>query len=130
MKDAEKQILDKINLECRLSLKADEYEYNRFDAEDERYIVEIKDRHKFYKDTMIEFDKYSYNLVYSQVANKDFIYAVRMESNIYIFNLTKKDCSYNWEWRDMPRQTEFGNTEKIKKLVGFLDIENSVRIIG
>ena len=77
MKDAEKEILDKINLECRLSLKADEYEYNRFDAEDERYIVEIKDRHKFYKDTMIEFDKYSYNLVYSQVANKDFIYVIR-----------------------------------------------------
>ena len=130
MKDAEKEILDKINLECGLSLKADDYEYNRFDAEDNKYIVEIKDRHKFYKDTMIEFDKYSYNLVYSQMKDKDFIYAVRMESKIYIFNLTKKDCTSRWEWRDMPRQTEFGDTEKIKKLVGFVDIEKSVRIIG
>ena len=129
MKAAEKEILDKINLECNLSLKSDEYEYNRFDAEDNKYIVEIKDRHKFYKNTMIEFDKYSYNLVYSQVANKEFIYAVRMESKIYIFNLTKKDCSYKWEWRDMPRQTEFKNNEKIKKLVGLLDINNSVRVI-
>ena len=129
MKDSEKEILNEINKQCNLSLKADDYEYNRFDAEDKRYIVEIKDRHKFYKNTMIEFDKYSYNLVYSQVMNKDFIYAVRMESKIYIFNLTKKDCVYRWEWRDMPKQTEFKDTENVKKLVGFLDIDNSVRVL-
>ena len=73
MKQNEKDILDSVNKEFNIDLKWDDYEYNRFDAEDKNYIVEIKDRHKYYDNTMIEFDKYSYNIKYAEFAKKSFI---------------------------------------------------------
>ena len=44
MKQNEKDILDSVNEEFNINLKWNDYEYNRFDAEDKNYIVEIKDR--------------------------------------------------------------------------------------
>ena len=48
---------------------------------------------------MIEFSKYSYNIKYSELAKKDFIYVVRMSGIIYIFNLSKKDDTFGWNWK-------------------------------
>ena len=59
-------------------IKPSEYEYNRFDAEDELNIYEIKVRSKYYEETFIEFDKYSYNVMYAQEFDKIFIYIVQM----------------------------------------------------
>ena len=87
MKQNEKDILDLVNKEFGINLKWNDYEYNRFDAEDKNYIVEIKDRNKYYDNTMIEFDKYSFNIKYAELAKKKFIYVVRVDGNIYIFNL-------------------------------------------
>ena len=129
MKENEKDILNKINEQCNLNLIWDNYKYNKFDAEDKHYIVEIKDRHKFYSNTMIEFSKYSYNLVYSQIKNKQFIYAVRMDSKIYIFNISTSDSAYGWEWKSIEATSNFENRQKVKKFVGYLDIDDSKRIL-
>ena len=97
MKQNEKDILDSVNKEFNIELKWNDYEYNRFDAEDKNYIVEIKDRKKYYDNTMIEFDKYSYNLLYAEIIRKQFIYAVQMKNTIYVFNITKLvESEYNF----------------------------------
>ena len=132
MKDSEKEILNEINKQCNLSLKADDYEYNRFDAANTSYIVEIKHRDKFYEDTMIEFDKFSYNLLYAQMSKKQFIYVVKMDQKIYVFNITKLVSSgykFKWIFKELKKQTEFADKRKIKKLVGYININESVKEI-
>ena len=129
LKNKEQQILYTLN-EYGLSFEESKYKYNRFDADNKHYILEIKSREKFYSSVVIEFDKFSYNLFYSQMKDKHFAYAVRMEKKIYVFNITKlaqQDYDFGWEWRDMPRTTEFGHNEKIKKLVGYIDINKKAK---
>jgi hypothetical protein len=43
MKENEKEILDSVNEEFNLKLIWNDYQYNKFDAENKNYIVEIKD---------------------------------------------------------------------------------------
>ncbi len=133
MKDKEREILGKLN-NFFLSdlLEESEYEYNRYDAENNHYIVEIKHRTNHYKNTMIEFDKFSYNLLYAEMNNKKFIYAVQMIDKIYVFNITSlmsKGYFFNWEWRLMPKQTEHKDKRLIKKLVGYINISKRVKEI-
>ena len=87
MKKKERFILERLN-RFFLSdvLEESKYEYNRYDAENNKYIVEIKHRDKFYKDTIIEFDKFSYNILYAKMTKKFFIYVVRINNKIYVFN--------------------------------------------
>ena len=134
MKEKERTILNKLNnFFLTDALVEDEYEYNRFDAANTSYIVEIKHRDKFYEDTMIEFDKFSYNLLYARMSKTQFIFVVKMDQKIYVFNITKLVSSgykFKWIWKDnMPKQTEFADKRKIKKLVGYININESVKEI-
>ena len=129
MKQNEKDILDSVNKEFDINLKWNDYEYNRFDAEDENYIIEIKDRKKYYANTMIEFDKYSFNIKYSELAKKDFIYVVRVDGQIYIFNLSKDDATFGWEWKLIEATTNFKRKDKVKKLVGYIRLEDYTKKI-
>ena len=69
MKSKERQILEELNQQD-YNLKEEENIYSRFDAYNDKYIVEIKNRTEVYEDTIIEFDKYAYNLTYSKQKNK------------------------------------------------------------
>ena len=133
MKNNEIPILNKLN-NFFLSdvLVEDKYEYNRYDAENNYYIAEIKHRESFYQDTMIEFDKFSYNLLYAQMSKKQFIYVVKMKNKIYVFNITKLVSSgykFKWIFKELKKQTEFADKRKIKKLVGYININESVKEI-
>ena len=90
MKSKERNILNKLN-DFLSELYAhnfveDNHKYSRYDAENEHYILEIKYRDTFYNDLLIEFDKYSYNLLYANMVKKQFIYAVQIEDRIYYFS--------------------------------------------
>jgi hypothetical protein len=99
--------------------------YHRFDAYNDSYIIEIKYRNKKYDDYVIEFDKYAYNKLYSELHNKKFLYVVGVEDETYVFNISNLDRSrynYKWEMRSMPKQTEFDKNYKINKYVGYLEL--------
>tara|TARA_R110002012_G_scaffold55981_4_gene143018 strand:- start:1950 stop:2399 length:450 start_codon:yes stop_codon:yes gene_type:complete len=128
MKEEERKIMYVLN-QYGSKLKEDMYEYNRYDAYNNTSIVEIKYRHTFYDNTMIELDKYSYNLVYSKLINKKFIYAVRMEQYIYVFNiteLTKNNYDFKFGDRQMPKTTEHKRKDMIKKVVGYININDAI----
>ena len=130
MKDKERYILNKVNQECNIGLQEADYEYSRFDAYNDEFIAEIKFREKDYKWPLIEFDKFSNNLIYAKITNKQFIYAVRMEYKIYIFNVTKlykSNYNFNWTWRDMPITTNFNSDKRIQKLIGYININEKVK---
>ena len=128
MKAQELAMIKRIESKSNSDIKQSDYEYNRFDAYNDKSIFEVKHRHTFYDDVMIEFDKFSYNYAYAIVNNLNFVYAVEMNNIIYIFdivNLVKEEFNFNWKWRDMPKTTEFNRKEKIKKYVGFINIKYS-----
>jgi len=130
LKSKERQILEELNQQD-YNLKEEENKYSRFDAYNDKYIVEIKNRTEVYEDTIIEFDKYAYNLTYSKQKNKVFLYVVKMNHKIYIFNITdldKENYSFKWEWRSLPKQTEFENKEKTKKYIGYININKSINM--
>ena len=62
--------------------------YHRFDAYNENYIVEVKYRNKEYENYIIEFDKYAYNVMYSDLYKKKFLYVVGTPNDVYVFNIT------------------------------------------
>lgn len=107
-------------------------EYHRFDAYNNNYIIEIKYRLKEYENYIIEFDKYAYNIMYSDLFDKKFLYIVGTPNDIYVFNITNLDKSgynYKWEMREMPKQTEFDKNYHIDKLVGYLDLWAGKKIV-
>ena len=127
MKSKELKVIQKL-AKVKKSIRTVDYEYSRFDAIDEKNIYEVKCRDKFYEDVLIEFDKFSFNLMYSQIHDKDFLYVVEMDK-IYIFNIKELYLfghNFKWEWKSLHKQTEFGKTEKIKKLVGYINIEHAI----
>ena len=128
MKSEERHIMKVLN-QYGAMLKEDQYEYNRYDAYNNTSIVEIKHRYTFYKNTMIEFDKFSYNLLYGKLIDKKFIYAVRMNEYIYVFNITelvKHKYDFRFSMRNMPKTTEFASNGEIKKVVGYIDVDNAI----
>ena len=80
--------------------------YNRFDAYNDRQIAELKVRK------------------HARFFGYEILYIVGTKRGIHVFNITDLDISnydYRWEWREMPSNTEFGNGELMKKLVGYID---------
>ena len=69
--------------------------YHRFDAYNENYIVEVKYRNKEYENYIIEFDKYAYNVMYSDLYKKKFLYVVGTPNDVYVFNITNLNINNN-----------------------------------
>ena len=131
MDDRERKLL-KLLQDRGSKIKECKYQYARFDAYGDKSYIELKERNKYYERTLIEFDKYAFNLEYAKQFGKIFAYVVKMENTIYVFNITKlvKDGYYfKWGWREMPKTTEFGNNEKIKKFVGYINTLDAIQTI-
>lgn len=110
-----------------------ENEYHRFDADNNHYVIELKHRNAKYNDWIIEFDKYAYNKVYSELHNKIFLYVVGYEDSIWIYNITELDnlkYDYKWQNKIMPKQTEFNKNYDINKYVGHLELSVANKIIN
>ena len=130
MKSEERKILEELNQQG-FNLKEEENTYSRFDAFNDNYIVEIKNRSEVYSDTFIEFDKYSYNLTYSKLNDKVFLYVVKMDNKTYIFNVSDLDeqgYNFKWEWRTLPKQTEFKNKQNTNKYIGYINLNKTINM--
>ena len=132
MNQSENIIRQTINDHFVLNLKKPTEKYLQFDAYNKNYIVEIKARRKYYETQIIEFSKFAFNLYFSKLHNRKFIYAVSINSDLYIFNITKleqNNYDFNWEWREQPSTTDFENNDKISKFVGYLHLKDSSKKI-
>ena len=128
----ENLIRKSINECCFLDLKKPSQKYLRFDAYDSNYIIEIKARKRFYQKQIIEFSKFSFNSCYAKLYAKKFVYAVYINSDIYIFNISnleKNNYDFKWEWKEQPITTNFTNNDKILKFVGYINLKDSVKKI-
>ena len=106
-----------------LDLVEVENPYSSYDAENERYIVEVKSRDKQYKSWAIEKKKFDNNIVKCIETGKAFVYLTEYNGKIMTWNihkLVRKGYDFQWTEIPMPKTTEFEDTKTITKVVGFL----------
>ena len=97
--------------------------YSSYDAENGRYIVEVKSRDKEYKSWAIEKKKFDSNIVKCIETGKAFVYLTEYNGKIMTWNihkLVRKGYDFQWTEIPMPKTTEFKNTKTVTKVVGFL----------
>ena len=114
----EKSTIDFINSNYGTNLILCKDKFSSYDAEDSNYIVEIKNRRKYYSDKLIECLKLFKNYQSSQLKDKIFIYVVTDEKGIYIFNITKNIgviLNSNPIPFKCPKTTDFNKNSKITK---------------
>ena len=125
----EEEVVSYLNRVSNRNFKLVEDEYCRYDAEDGEYILEIKVRNKWYQDCLIEYDKFDDNISTSSSLGKDFLYVVATSQDIYVFNCTKlhkKGFKFKWDWKVMPKNTDFGGSEqKVTKFVGYIPVSEA-----
>ncbi len=118
-------VISYINKEAKSTfVKTDNY--CSYDAEEPRYIAEIKVRNREYDTCLIEYDKCLANQGVADIEGKEFLYIVVTNANIYVFNISKIQKSrHKIRWKDeiMPRNSHFGgyNDKKTKK-VGYIRV--------
>ena len=118
------EIIDKLNsIYPGLDLVEVSDPYSSYDAENERYIVEVKSRDKQYRSWAIEKKKFDSNIVKCIETRKAFVYLTEYNGKIMTWNihkLVRKGYDFQWTAIPMPKTTEFGDTKTITKVVGFL----------
>ena len=118
------QIIDKLNsIYPGLDLVEVSDPYSSYDAENSRYIVEVKSRDKKYYSWIIERKKFDSNLLYSMNVNKMFVYLTEHNGKIMtwnIHNLLNSLYDFGWTKMELPATTEFDDKEKIQKEIGYL----------
>ena len=103
--------------------KTNQFDYT--DAYSKKYNmnIELKSRYTHYNSLLIEKMKWD-----KLIAMSNPRYVNYTPKGIYSFNLLKIETPF-WFDRVMPKTTEFENTEKIVKTVGFLDINLAVPLL-
>jgi hypothetical protein len=103
--------------------------YDSFDciSEQAAHYIELKCRHTHYPTLLIE--EIKYRKLITQSAERDLIpfYINSTPLGIYSFDLMDLP-EPEWYKQTMPVTTEFENQEKITKSVGYLDIEEAVKL--
>ena len=127
----EQTTIELINKQFKTNLILVDYQFCDFDAEDENYIVEVKNRKEFYQDKLIECVKLFKNYQNSQIKNKDFLYIVTDLKGVYVFNISKnidEITSTKMYKTIQPESTEFNSSKHINKFVYFLNTKLSKKI--
>ena len=97
----------------KLSLVSDKY--SSYDASDDNYIVEIKNRRAYYRDKLIEAMKLYKNYQASQLSNKQFLYVVTDEKGVWVFNVSrniKAVVVMPVKAKECPKVTDFGGSNE------------------
>jgi len=129
-----------MNEEQLFSMLKDEYypdlvmvsdEYSNYDCVSERddLYIELKCRHTHYDELLIE--KYKYDKIIDQanVTGRIPVYICSTPEGIWEFNLDT--FSIKWEDKDnLPKTTEFEDTEKVVKTVGFLPVSKGKKLFA
>ena len=105
-----------LNKKKKLKLKEHPDQYNSYDAFDDNYLVEIKNRASEYKDPFLEVNKTLINLKKAKAKNKQYIYVQQDNTGVYVFNVSKLDLKNIFRrFFNVPASTMFKNKERLEK---------------
>lgn len=114
----EQSTINFLNRFKRIDLKLVSNTYSCYDAYDSNYIVEIKNRRKYYSDKLIEAMKMYRNYQEAQIQGKTLLYVVTDDKGMWVFNISKNISSIVKtipKAFKCPRTTDFNNDTKIYK---------------
>ena len=102
----------------------------RFDCESEQLgvYIELKCRETHYDELMIERDKYHAVTQRAWVDGKTALYICSTPKGIWSFNLNKLTMPAWYYFDGLPATTEFENTQKVVKSVGYLNIKDGIKL--
>jgi hypothetical protein len=106
-----------------------EGQFDSFDciSEEHKQNIELKCRHTHYPDLLIERSKYVRLVDEAGFRVLDPWYINSTPQGIYAFDLSRVP-EPTWSERWMPATTEFANTRKIMKTVGFLHLDYAIAV--
>ena len=103
--------------------------YDAFDCTSEKagHFIELKCRQSHYSTLLIE--QMKYRKLITQAYSREMLpfYINSTPVGIYSFDLTEID-EPEWHVHQMPETTEFENVDKIEKIVGYLPIEEAIKL--
>jgi hypothetical protein len=103
--------------------------YDAFDCISAKaaHFIELKCRQTHYSTLLIE--QMKYQKLISQAYHRDLLpfYINSTPLGIYSFDLTDMP-EPKWVTHQMPATTEFDRNEKVDKIVGYMDIEEAVKL--
>ena len=103
--------------------------YDAYDCTSNKagHFIELKCRQSHYSTLLIE--QMKYRKLIEQAYHRDLLpfYINSTPLGIYSFDLTDLD-EPEWFVHEMPATTEFENVNKVEKIVGYLDVEEAVRL--
>ena len=103
--------------------------YDAFDCTSEKagHFIELKCRQTHYSTLLIE--QMKYRKLIEQAYHRDLLpfYINSTPLGIYSFDLTEID-EPQWHVHQMPATTEFDNVDKVEKVVGYLPIEEAIKL--
>jgi len=124
----EKELFNYLKYQYYPDLLKQQDQYSSFDciSEIDKEYIELKCRLKHYNDLMIEKSKYDRLCNLGLKFDYRPTYINSTPYGIYKFYLSGKKS--NWTYELCPATTQFANTEKIYKQVGFLPIQKSITL--
>ena len=103
--------------------------YDAFDCHSQKagHFIELKCRQTHYSTLLIE--QMKYRKLIEQAYHRDLLpfYINSTPLGIYSFDLTEID-EPQWHVHQMPATTEFENVNKVEKVVGYLPIEEAIKL--
>ena len=103
--------------------------YDAFDCTSAKagHFIELKCRQTHYSTLLIE--QMKYRKLMEQAYHRELLpfYINSTPSGIYSFDLTDMD-EPQWHTHQMPATTEFEDTNKVEKVVGYLPIDEAIRL--
>jgi len=114
----EQSTIDLLNKIKGVNLMLASDTYSCYDAFDFNYIVEIKNRRKYFSTKMIEAMKMYRNYQEAQIKGKTFLYVVTDDKGMWVFNISKNISSIVKtvpKALKCPKTTDFSDNSKIDK---------------
>jgi len=103
--------------------------YDAFDCHSQKagHFIELKCRQSHYSTLLIE--QMKYRKLIEQAFHRDLLpfYINSTPLGIYSFDLTEID-EPQWHVHQMPATTEFENVNKVEKVVGYLPIDEAIKL--
>jgi len=127
----EQSTIELINRMSGTELTLCKGEFSSYDAEDSNYIVEIKNRRKYYSTKLIEASKLFVNFQKSQIKSKKFLYVVTDDKGVWVYNITnsmKVVVNLPLKAIDCPMSTDFNKTSKIIKYSYVLPEDMAIKL--
>ena len=103
--------------------------YDAYDCTSNKagHFIELKCRQSHYSTLLIE--QMKYRKLITQAYSREMLpfYINSTPVGIYSFDLTEID-EPEWHVHQMPETTEFDNVDKVEKVVGYLPIEEAIKL--